>query len=203
MIERVVSRGFRGRQGASPQAGRLPPGPDLTADFPVRSAGPAPRTPLDRWDFSIVGQVERPTRWTWEEVRALPRETITRDLHGVTRWSKLATTWTGTSGDTLLERVGTDARCVIACGDGGDPTNLPIADRTGGRAWIVSGYEGNPLAPEHGGPARLLVSHRSFWKSAKWVRGFRLVDHDEPGFGESLGSHPSGDPWKEQRSWAE
>jgi DMSO/TMAO reductase YedYZ molybdopterin-dependent catalytic subunit len=117
----------------------------------------------------------------------------------VTRWSKLDTHWQGVSVDTLLEQVEHDAQYVLPFCDGGYTTNLPIADVTGGQAWVAFGYDGEPLHPEHGGPARLLVPHLYFWKSAKWVRGFRLSDTDEPGFWETYGYHMYGDPWLEQR----
>jgi DMSO/TMAO reductase YedYZ molybdopterin-dependent catalytic subunit len=203
MVRDFVSRGFRGRRQEAAEGGRVPPGQYLTADFPVLSAGPTPRTPLDRWDFRIEGDVDAPRRWTWAEFRALPSETITRDIHCVTRWSKLDTVWEGVSVDTLLDALDFDASHVVAFCDGGYTTNLPLEDVTGGKAWIAFGYDGAPLDPEHGGPARLLVPHLYFWKSAKWVRGLRLVDEDEPGFWESLGYHNHGDPWQEQRYWGD
>ena len=198
-----VSRGFRGRRREGGVAGRLPPGQYATDDFPVLSAGPTPRTPLEQWDFALLGAVEPPKRWTWDEFRALPSETITRDIHCVTKWSKLATTWEGVSVDTLLENVETDASYVVAFCDGGYTTNLPLEDVIEGKAWVAFAYEGETLEPEHGGPARLLVPHLYFWKSAKWVRGLRLVADDEPGFWESLGYHTYGDPWREQRYWGD
>ncbi len=171
--------------------------------FPVLSAGPTPRTPLEEWDFTIAGEIDGPKRWTWEEFRALPSEEITRDIHCVTKWSKLDTTWEGVSVDTLLEGVESAAEHVVAFCDGGYTTNLPLEEVTGGKAWISYSYDGEPLAPEHGGPARLLVPHLYFWKSAKWVRGLRLVNQNEPGFWESLGYHDHGDPWREQRYWGD
>jgi DMSO/TMAO reductase YedYZ molybdopterin-dependent catalytic subunit len=194
-----VSRGFQGRRQREDAAQRLPPGQYLVSGFPVLSAGPTPRTPLDRWDFTIEGEVDQPRRWSWQEFQQLPRETITKDIHCVTKWSKFDTTWTGVSLDTLLQGFTSSASYVLAFCDGGYTTNLPIEDVTGGKAWIAYEYGGVPLAPEHGGPARLLVPHLYFWKSAKWVRGLRLLAHDEPGFWESLGYHNYGDPWKEQR----
>jgi DMSO/TMAO reductase YedYZ molybdopterin-dependent catalytic subunit len=170
----------------------------VTDDFPVLSAGPTPHTALANWTFSIAGGDE-PKSWTWEEFRALPTEDITTDVHCVTRWSKLDTRWEGVSVDTLLGQVGYDAQYVLAFSDGGYTTNLPLADVTGGQAWVAFGYGGEPLPAEHGGPARLLVPHLYFWKSAKWVRGLRLRDTDEPGFWETYGYHMYGDPWLEQR----
>ncbi len=199
MSQPFISRGFKGRRRQTDLAGRLPPGQYHTLGFPVLSAGPTPRTPLDRWDFSLVGEVEPPKRWSWDEFRALPRRPITADIHCVTKWSKFDTRWEGVSVDTLLEAVEYDAAYVIAFCDGGYTTNLPLEDVTGGKAWIVDEYDGEPLAPEHGGPASLLVPHLYFWKSAKWVRGIHLADDDSPGFWESLGYHNYGDPWREQR----
>jgi DMSO/TMAO reductase YedYZ molybdopterin-dependent catalytic subunit len=193
-----VSRDFRGRRKREAEPDRLPPGQYVTDDFPVLSAGPTPRTPLEQWSFSIVNG-EETKRWSWEELNALPSETLTRDIHCVTRWSKFETTWEGVSLDTLLESVDHDAPYVLAFCDGGYTTNLPIEDVTGGKAWVAFSYDGEPLDPEHGGPARLLVPHLYFWKSAKWVRGLELREEDEPGFWETYGYHMYGDPWLEQR----
>jgi DMSO/TMAO reductase YedYZ molybdopterin-dependent catalytic subunit len=195
----AASRGFRGRRRAGADPSRIPPGQYVTDDFPVLSAGPTPRTPLREWSFTIRGAVDRPVSWTWEELRALPRETITVDVHCVTKWSKLDMIWTGVCVDTLLEGVRTSAGHALAFCDGGYTTNLPLADLTGRKAWVAYEYDGEPLEPEHGGPARLLVPHLYFWKSAKWVRGLELLDHDQPGFWERYGCHNYGDPWREQR----
>jgi DMSO/TMAO reductase YedYZ molybdopterin-dependent catalytic subunit len=194
-----ISRGFHPRhRDVDPD--RLPPGQYIVdPDFPVLSAGPTPHAPLEDWTFLIGGAVDRPVSWTWEELVALPAETPTVDIHCVTKWSKLDTTWKGVSVDRLLESVSTDAKFVSAFSDGGYTANLPLEDVTGGQAWIAYEFGGEPLAAEHGGPARLLVPHLYFWKSAKWVRGLQLLDHDEPGFWEIRGYHNYGDPWKEQR----
>ena len=149
--------------------------------------------------FSLIGEVDKLKNWTWEEFQKLPSETITKDIHCVTGWSKLDTAWEGVSVDTLLEGVDTSAEYVMAFSDGGYTTNVPLEDLTGGKAWIVFNYDGAALENEHGGPARLLVPHLYFWKSAKWVRGFQLMDKDEPGFWETYGYHMRGDPWLEQR----
>jgi len=195
-----VSRGFHGRSRVpAGEEGRLPPGQHVTKDFPVLSAGPTPHTPLPEWTFSITQGGGALKSWTWQEMQALPAETITADIHCVTRWSKLGTQWRGVSVDTLLDEVAAEARYVLAFCDGDYTTNLPAEDVTGGRAWVAFGYDGALLEPEHGGPARLLVPHLYFWKSAKWVRGLELRDHDAPGFWESYGYHMYGDPWKQQR----
>jgi DMSO/TMAO reductase YedYZ molybdopterin-dependent catalytic subunit len=198
----IVSRGFRGKRRDAP-GDRVPPGQYVTPDFPVLSAGPTPRASLADWDFTIVGEVDELHRWTWEELRALPSETFTVDIHCVTKWSKLGTTWTGVSLDTLLGGVQTEAEHVTAWSDGGYTTNLPLEDIQGAQAWIVHTFDGQPLEAEHGGPARLLVPHLYFWKSAKWVRGLELTVTDEPGFWEAAGYHNYGDPWKEQRYWSD
>jgi DMSO/TMAO reductase YedYZ molybdopterin-dependent catalytic subunit len=124
---------------------------------------------------------------------------VTVDIHCVTKWSKLGTFWTGVSLDTLLDGVETAAEYALAFSDGGYTTNVPLEDLTGGKAWIAYEYDGKPLAPVHGGPARLLVPHLYFWKSAKWVRGLELREDEVPGFWEAYGYHIYGDPWKEQR----
>jgi DMSO/TMAO reductase YedYZ molybdopterin-dependent catalytic subunit len=194
-----ISRGFRGRPKVEAETGRVPPGQYVTADFPVLSAGPTPNIPLDNWGFTISGQVDKPLAWTWQELLALPAEDVTVDIHCVTKWTKLDTTWKGVSVDTLLKDVPTAAEFVIAHSYGGYTTNLPLEDVTDGKAWVAYEYGGEPLEPEHGGPARLLVPHLYFWKSAKWVRGLELRDEDEPGFWEGYGYHNYGDPWREQR----
>jgi DMSO/TMAO reductase YedYZ molybdopterin-dependent catalytic subunit len=194
-----ISRGFRGRRQPVTDSSRLPPGQYLTGDFPVLSAGPTPHTPLDEWSFTIHGAVEEPVSWPWEEFTSLASDTITVDIHCVTKWSKLDTSWRGVSLDLLLDQVDTSAEYLTAWSDGGYTTNLALEDALDGRAWVAYEYDGEPLEPEHGGPARLLVPHLYFWKSAKWVRGLTLTAEDEPGFWEGYGYHNHGDPWLEQR----
>src|SRR5918998_2286804 len=198
-----VSRGFRRRGRPEVDASRIPPGQYLTPDFPVLSAGPTPRTPLKDWSLTIDGAVDETREWSWEEFLALPSETFTVDIHCVTKWSKLDTTWSGVAVDTLLDGLDTSAGFVTAWSDGGYTTNVPLEDLAGGRGWVAHTYDREPLEPQHGGPARLLVPHLYFWKSAKWVRGLELTAHDIPGFWESLGYHNHGDPWLEQRYWGD
>jgi DMSO/TMAO reductase YedYZ molybdopterin-dependent catalytic subunit len=198
-----ISRGFRGRRRRDVDPSRLPPGQYVVNDFPVLSAGPTPNVALDGWSFTIDGAVDERRSWGWEELLALPSETVTVDIHCVTKWSKLGTAWTGVSLDVLLEEVETSAEFVTARSEGGYTSNLPLADVTSGQAWIAYRFDGEALEPEHGGPARLLVPHLYFWKSAKWIRGLTLMDEDEPGFWESLGYHNYGDPWREQRYWSD
>ncbi|GAB3590771.1 sulfite oxidase-like oxidoreductase [Angustibacter peucedani] len=191
------SPGFRGR--ARDGDVHLPPGQYLTHDFPVLSAGPTPRISLPEWEFVVRTETGDSHRWTWDELHDLPRESPTVDLHCVTKWSKLGTDWEGVSLDVLLEDVETAADFVMVHSYGGYTTNLPLEDLLDGRAWLVDTYDGEPLEPAHGGPARLLVPHLYLWKSAKWVRGLEMLAQDEPGFWESLGYHEYGDPWREQR----
>jgi DMSO/TMAO reductase YedYZ molybdopterin-dependent catalytic subunit len=193
----VFTRGFHGRR--SDDDGRLPPGQYLTDDFPVLSAGPTPQVPLDRWAFTVRTESGEEHAWSWTELTALPTENVTVDIHCVTRWTKLETQWRGVALDTLLEDVETAADFALVHSYGGYTTNVPLEDLLDGQAWVAFEYDGDALAAEHGGPARLLVPHLYFWKSAKWVRGLDLLPQDEPGFWEQLGYHDYGDPWREQR----
>jgi DMSO/TMAO reductase YedYZ molybdopterin-dependent catalytic subunit len=207
MTERFVTRGFTGARrhtdgvNAGDARSRTPPGQYLTTDFPVLSAGPTPRVDLATWAFSIEGLVREPVRWTWDAFIALPARDWTVDISCVTKWTKLDMRWRGVSLDALFESISLEpsAAYVIAWSDGGYRTNLPIGDVLNGQAFVAWEYDGRPLTPEHGGPARLVVPGRYFWKSAKWVRGLRLVDRDIPGFWESLGYHNRGDQWLEER----
>ncbi|MEV4417732.1 sulfite oxidase-like oxidoreductase [Catellatospora sp. NPDC049609] len=194
-----MSPGFRGRRGTEGGGVQLPPGQYLTEDFPVLSAGPTPRVPTETWEFTVVTEAGQKHTWDWAQLMALPSERPTVDLHCVTKWSKLHTEWQGVSLDVLLDGVDTAADYVMVHAYGGYTTNLPFEDLRNGQAWIAYRFEGEDLPPAHGGPARLLVPHLYLWKSAKWVRGLRLMDEDEPGFWESAGYHDYGDPWREQR----
>jgi len=195
-----ITRGFAGRRHTRDP--RLPPGQYDTGNrWPVLSAEVTPKPDLSTWTFSVEGQVEQPTTWTWDEIHMLPASTFAGDIHCVTTWSKLGVTFAGVSVDSLFDvaRVLPTATHVVAFSHTGYTTNLPLADVTNGRAWVVWDYDAQPLPVEHGGPARLLVPHLYFWKSAKWVAGLRVLDHDEPGFWERNGYHDRGDPWLEQR----
>jgi len=198
-----IARGFFGKRRDAEYGDRLPPGQYTVKDFPVLTFGPTPHTPVEQWSFTIKGAVEPERSWTWEEFRALRPETITKDIHCVTKWSKFDTVWGGVSVDTLLEGLTPTGAYVTAFCDGGYTTNLPLADVTGGKAWVAYDFGGEPLEPQHGGPARLLVPHLYFWKSAKWVRGLEITDDDVPGFWETNGYHNRGDPWLEQRYWGD
>jgi DMSO/TMAO reductase YedYZ molybdopterin-dependent catalytic subunit len=195
------TRGFQGR-GRAPRDSRLPPGQyNVGEDWPVLTAEPTPRLPTESWTFTVEGLVEQPVTWTWEQIHALPPSTYDGDIHCVTTWSKLGVTFGGVSVDTLLAaaRPLASATHVLAVCHTGYTTNLPLADVSDHKAWVVWDYGGRPLPVEHGGPARLLVPHLYFWKSAKWVAGLQLLNHDEQGFWEQNGYHDRGDPWLEQR----
>jgi DMSO/TMAO reductase YedYZ molybdopterin-dependent catalytic subunit len=196
------TRGFVGRHAADARDPRLPPGQyDAHDAFPVLSAEATPEIAAADWTFRIDGLVGAPRTWTWDEARALPPSTYEGPIHCVTSWSKLATRFTGVSVDSFLDAVQPhpSATHVVAHSHTGYTTNLALADLTGGKAWIAFDYEGEPLTAAHGGPARLLVPHLYFWKSAKWIAGLRLVGADEPGFWERNGYHHRGDPWAEER----
>jgi DMSO/TMAO reductase YedYZ molybdopterin-dependent catalytic subunit len=196
-----VTRGFFRRRSGGPE-GRLPPGQyDVGGGWPVLTAEATPRLELDRWRLSVDGLVERPTTWTWDEIHEAPGSTYVGDIHCVTTWSKFDVTFRGVSVDDLLAAAGPlpDARFVMAHSSTGYTTNLPLADVTDGKAWIAWEVDGRPLPRQHGGPARLLVPHLYFWKSAKWVSRLELMAEDRPGFWEQNGYHDRGDPWREQR----
>ncbi|MDH6181541.1 DMSO/TMAO reductase YedYZ molybdopterin-dependent catalytic subunit [Microbacteriaceae bacterium SG_E_30_P1] len=194
----IFTRGFSGRgRDNNPD---LPPGQYLTEDFPVLSAGPTPEIATEDWQFTISTETKRYS-WTWEQFMALPIEEVGTDIHCVTRWSKLGTSWRGVSLDTLFADVDTSYEFTMAHSYGGYTTNVPLEDLLDGKAWIAFEFDGEPLHPEHGGPARLLVPHLYFWKSAKWVRGLEMLPQDEPGFWEQNGYHMYGDPWQEERYW--
>ncbi|MRK02985.1 molybdopterin-dependent oxidoreductase [Aeromicrobium sp. S22] len=196
-----VTRGFTGR----PRPGgndRLPPGQhDTGAGWPTLTAELTPQIDVDEWTLTLDGLVEQPTTWDWRGIHALPADSYFGDIHCVTTWSKFDTTFSGVSVDSLLEVTGVKAEAthVFATSTTGYTTNLPLADITDGKAWIVWDFDGKPLTPEHGGPVRLLVPHLYFWKSAKWITRLELRDHDEQGFWERNGYHDRGDPWLEQR----
>jgi DMSO/TMAO reductase YedYZ molybdopterin-dependent catalytic subunit len=202
MSDSTISRGFLGRKRPAPPANRVPPGQHLVSDFPVLSAGPTPRPNLDTWRLSLQHQGSLLGQWSWHEFQALTQTSIMVDIHCVTTWSKLDTRWEGVTIDTLLAAVGLSAAptgfAMIHC-DGGYTTNVPVADMVNGKAMVATRFDDAPLDPEHGGPARLLVPHLYFWKSAKWVRRIQFIEQDQPGFWEENGYHMYGDPWREQR----
>ena len=197
----MVTRGFTGRRPGGNQSERIPPGQHLVENFPVLNAGPTPRVELETWKFTLkVGP--RPVKvWNWSEFNALPQTKMTRDIHCVTSWSKLDTAWEGVIIDDILADAEIERRTayMLAHSYDGYSTNIPVADLVLGKAMVATKYQGQPLPRDHGGPARLLVPHLYFWKSAKWVNGLQFTDRDEAGFWELRGYNMYGDPWKEQR----
>ncbi|MEU0219820.1 sulfite oxidase-like oxidoreductase [Streptomyces sp. NPDC006265] len=195
-----ITRGFTGRPRAADPG--LPPGQyDTGDDWPVLSAEVTPElTPAD-WTFRVDGLVAEPRTWGWDEAHRLPPSAYEGAIHCVTSWSKFGVRFAGVSLDPFLDAVRPhgSATHAVAYAHTGYTASLPLADLTGGRAWIAWEYDGRPLAPEHGGPARLVVPHLYFWKSAKWIAGLRILDHHEPGFWEQNGYHERGNPWEEQR----
>jgi len=180
---------------------RLPPGQYLTEKWPVLHAGSVPRVDLAVWDFVVTGEVEKPVRLSWDELTALPATEITVDIHCVTRWSRFDTTFRGVHWRELARLVQPkpSARFVVAHAEQDFTSNLPLEAIEADDALIAWEADGEPLTPEHGWPLRLVVPSRYFWKSAKWLRGLELLDHDQPGFWERYGYHNNADYRSEER----
>jgi DMSO/TMAO reductase YedYZ molybdopterin-dependent catalytic subunit len=201
MATKRVTRGFTGRRRGADDPS-LPPGQyDTGATWPVLTAEATPDLSTEDWTLVVDGLVEQPTTWTWDEIHQLPESSYDGAIHCVTTWSKFGMSWAGVSVDTLLAaaRPQPAATHVLVHSHTGYTTNLPLEDITGGLAWVAWEVDGEPLPVDHGGPARLLVPHLYFWKSAKWVSRLELLDHDVQGFWERNGYHDRGDPWLEQR----
>ena len=182
-------------------AHRLPPGQVLTEKWPVLTYGSTPRLDLKTWTFRCFGLVEAEVSWTWEEFTRLPQVEVTSDIHCVTHWSRFDNRWRGVAVREILARVNVrpGAVAVMVHAEEGYTTNLLLEDLRADDAILALEHDGAPLSPEHGGPCRLVVPRLYFWKSAKWVRGFELLDVDAPGFWEVNGYHLYADPWKEER----
>jgi DMSO/TMAO reductase YedYZ molybdopterin-dependent catalytic subunit len=195
------SRAMRKVEEAGYDPDRLPPGQYLTEKWPVLHAGTVPKTDLATWDFRVFGEVENPITLSWEEFTALPTREITMDIHCVTRWSRFDTSFEGVHWSELAKLVQPrlSARYVVAHAEQDFTANVPLAALEDDEALLAYEADGEPLTPEHGWPLRLVIPKRYFWKSAKWLRGIELLDHDEPGFWERLGYHNEADYWKEER----
>ena len=182
-------------------AARTPPGQVLTHKFPVLHFGQVPAYPdLSRWDFRVFGDVETPFTLNWTELRQLPTAEVTLDIHCVTRWSKLDTTWTGVPFAHIAEVAQPrDARHVTLHSEHGYTTNVPLAAALDPQCILAWHYDGKPLEPDHGYPLRAIVPGRYFWKSAKWLRAIEFTIDDRPGFWERNGYSNSADPWREER----
>ena len=180
---------------------RLPPGQYLTEKWPVLHAGSVPHTELETWDFRVFGEVERELTLDWNELTALPSVEVTQDIHCVTRWSKFDLTFKGVAWRELAQLVGqkSSARYAIAHAEQGFTSNVPVSFLEAEGALLAYEADGEPLAPEHGWPLRLVIPGKYFWKSAKWLRGIELSASDKPGFWERYGYHNDADPFEEQR----
>ena len=197
----MVTRGFSGHQQTPDLAKRIPPGQHLVDDFPVLTAGPAPTIEPEKWDFTLRVGPKTVKSWGWRAFNSLPQTRLSRDIHCVTGWTKLDTLWEGVLVDDILLDAGLvppTAYTMVSSTDGYS-TNVPMADLANGKAMVAVRYDGAPLERDHGGPARLLVPHLYFWKSAKWVNAIQFIAADAPGFWESRGYHLHGDPWLQQR----
>jgi DMSO/TMAO reductase YedYZ molybdopterin-dependent catalytic subunit len=197
MADQIDARMVEGR--------RLPPGQIETRKWPVLHYGIVPQVDLGTWRFEITGLVEHPLTLSWSELLELPRQQTLCDIHCVTRWSRYDNLFEGVSVQALLQRAipRPEARYALVHAAQGFTTNLPLADLDRPANLLALSFGGEPLTPEHGGPVRLLVPHLYFWKSAKWIAGLRVMDHDEPGFWEANGYHNRGDPWREERYWTD
>ncbi|MFZ6647713.1 sulfite oxidase-like oxidoreductase [Undibacterium sp. TJN25] len=197
----MVTRGFTRQQLPTELARRVPPGQHLVDDFPVLAIGAAPNIATAGWTFELKLGSRPLKKWSWAEFNALPQTTLTRDIHCVTSWSKLDTRWEGVLVDDILAAAGVEAPTAFVLANSYDDysTNVPAVDLLGGKALVALRYDGEPLHRDHGGPARLLVPHLYFWKSAKWLKGLTFTQRDEAGFWELRGYHLYGDPWREQR----
>ncbi|MCW3040879.1 MAG: hypothetical protein JWM31_2784 [Solirubrobacterales bacterium] len=196
-------RGVKQAKDAGIDPARVPPGQYLTSKFPVLTYGRVPPADLASWTLSVDGAVANPFSIDWEEFLALEQRTQTVDIHCVTRWSKLDTTWNGVPIRTLLDRAGVrpEGTHVMAHCDGGYTTNMPIEVLDDDDVMVAHAYDGKPLEPDHGYPVRLLVPKRYFWKSAKFLRRLQVMTADQQGFWELNGYHNDADPFKEERTW--
>jgi DMSO/TMAO reductase YedYZ molybdopterin-dependent catalytic subunit len=181
--------------------GRLPPGQSTTLKWPVLHYGSVPHFDPQRWDFQVRGLVEEPLKLSWAEFNTLPRISVTRDFHCVTRWSRFDNWWEGVAFREILRRVRLrpGAAFVLVHAEQGFTANVPLADLNREDVLFATHHDGVPLTLDHGYPLRLVVPHLYAWKSVKWVRALEFLDHDQPGFWEQNGYHMYGDPWKEQR----
>ena len=197
----MTTRGFIGRRQSTENADRIPPGQHVVEDFPVLTAGPTRHIAHEDWVFTLKVGPKPVKKWTWAEFNALPQTSLTCDIHCVTGWSKLDTHWQGVLVDDIFADAAIEPPTpyTLALSSDGYSTNVPVRDLVGRKAMVAMQYNGQPLSAEHGGPARLLVPHLYFWKSAKYVNGLQFTKKDEAGFWELRGYHIHGDPWREQR----
>jgi len=197
----LYERLFGNKDRDAAVADRIPPGQYRTEKFPVLHYGSVPKTDVATWDFKVYGLVDSPFTLTWDQFKGLPRKTVGTDIHCVTRWTRLDTTWEGVPIQHVLElaQLRPTVTHVVAHCEQGYTANLPLSVLDDDDVLLADTFDGQPLEPEHGYPLRLLVPKRYFWKSAKWLRGLEFLDHDELGFWERYGYNNDADPWKEER----
>jgi DMSO/TMAO reductase YedYZ molybdopterin-dependent catalytic subunit len=188
-------------RSSRPEDARLPPGQHLVKNWPVLDLGQTPNVSRENWKLDIVGAADRPATWSWQTFLAQPQSSKLSDIHCVTTWSRYDNHWDGVSTHDLMEAVGVkpEARFVLLTSNDSYTTNLAIEDFASADALVAHSWEGQPLTLEHGGPARLVVPHLYFWKSAKWLRKIEFATADHPGFWEVRGYHNHADPWTEER----
>ena len=184
---------------------RVPLGQYVTERFPVLHAGVVPKVDLAKWDFRVEGLASAPVVWSYDDIKSMPVTERTLDIHCVTKWTKLDTLWEGVSVKEIMSRIDLDRSSthVLVQAEQGFTANIPLADFARDENLFAYRFGGEDLEPEHGWPLRLVVPHLYFWKSVKWVRGLRFLDHDTPGFWERNGYHMYGDPFREQRYWGD
>jgi DMSO/TMAO reductase YedYZ molybdopterin-dependent catalytic subunit len=197
--EKQKARGVAARATASRD--RLPPGQKLTTGFPVLDLGVQPEIPLAQWTLTLDGLVARPAVLDWAAFNALPQVEDTSDFHCVTTWSKYDCRWGGVAFTTLYELVQPkpEARFVYFTGYDGYSTNIALEKCLDDDVLVATSFEGQPVAREHGGPARVILPKLYAWKGSKFVRGLTFLAHDKPGFWEVRGYSNTADPWTEDR----
>ena len=180
---------------------RLPPGQRPVKNWPVLDLGVQPDIDLERWELVVDGLVENTLSWNWADWRNLPHTRMVTDIHCVTAWSRYDNRWDGVPARHILDltRPLPEAKHILFHGLDGYTTNLPLAAFADPDVILADGWEGEPITPHHGGPVRVVVPQRYFWKSAKWICRLEFLAEDKPGFWEVRGYHNAGDPWREER----
>lgn len=197
--EKQRAAGVTARQVRSED--RLPPGQKLTDGFPVLDLGIQPVPPLDQWSLEIGGLVEAPRTLSWADFLALPQVDDVSDYHCVTTWSKFDCAWRGVSFLSLYELVRPTAAAafVYFTSRDGYSTNVPLEKCLDDDVLIATHFDGKPLTPEHGAPARVIIPKLYAWKGAKFLSGIEFLAEDRLGFWELRGYSNGGDPWTEDR----
>lgn len=194
---------YFGKKRNTNRSDRVPPNQNVTTTFPVLHTGNVPYyQDLSKWNIQIYGLVDNPKLYTLEDIMTqFPQIELSNDIHCVTGWSKIGTSWSGVSTRELVKdiKIQSHAQYVILHAEEGWTTNLSLQDFLQETSLLAHSINGEPLTPEHGYPLRGVFPHLYFWKSAKWIRGIQFTEHNHPGFWERNGYHMVGDPWKEER----